>query len=335
MTFLGTTYLGLADYEQSGLYDTPLFRRLEQEGVLLADVGSRGGSKTYFTPIRQVCDFVGFDADAAAITEEMLKESRWKSFRLLPYCMWSSDTELPLHITQSPINSSVYLPHARNTERYHLTGMAVARTLKMQATTLDRLAEQEKLRRFPEVIKMDTQGAELEILRGAPKALADSMEVIISEVLFFDVYEGAPRFSDIEQFLRQSGFSFYGFIEQTFRSTRRMQKRSSFLRERLFHADAVFFRSLKHLKHQRSFDVQIIMAIMLFYYDYALELIDHAPYTQQEKTLLKEIIVRLATRMAEQFRGSTVQKLAAQPNFIDIMRIVDDARDMSSYADVQ
>jgi hypothetical protein len=55
------------------------------------------------------------------------------------------------------------------------------------------------------LLKLDCQGAELEILQGTEKSL-QLIKIINTEVLFNPLYEGAPRFCDIHDFLTPRGF---------------------------------------------------------------------------------------------------------------------------------
>jgi len=62
-----------------------------------------------------------------------------------------------------------------------------------------------------EFLKLDTQGTEFEILQGAERTLAERTVAVFCEVEFFQVMEGQKLFSDVELFLREHGFAFYGF----------------------------------------------------------------------------------------------------------------------------
>jgi FkbM family methyltransferase len=61
----------------------------------------------------------------------------------------------------------------------------------------------------PDVLKLDTQGAELEILEGAVKAL-DTVNVVLCECWFFKGYgSNTPLWLDIANFLEVRGFSLF------------------------------------------------------------------------------------------------------------------------------
>lgn len=58
------------------------------------------------------------------------------------------------------------------------------------------------------LLKIDTQGYEPEVLDGLGNYLSD-VEVIITELMFYDYYERSLSFFDIERFLIPAGFQLY------------------------------------------------------------------------------------------------------------------------------
>lgn len=59
-----------------------------------------------------------------------------------------------------------------------------------------------------DLLKIDTQGFEPEVLEGFGDKLRD-VDVIITELMFYDYYERSLSFSDIEKFLLPAGFHLY------------------------------------------------------------------------------------------------------------------------------
>jgi hypothetical protein len=56
-----------------------------------------------------------------------------------------------------------------------------------------------------DVVKLDTQGSELDVLRGATEALA-TVRLLEVEVEFNEMYAGQPLFGDVDRYLRARGF---------------------------------------------------------------------------------------------------------------------------------
>jgi hypothetical protein len=67
-------------------------------------------------------------------------------------------------------------------------------------------------------LKSDTQGYDLEVLRGASRMLSEKrIALIYLEVTFSRIYQGSPRFDEVYGFLADHGMalvSFYDMIYQ-------------------------------------------------------------------------------------------------------------------------
>lgn len=85
-----------------------------------------------------------------------------------------------------------------------------------QLETLDNIINKHKLG-LPNFIKLDVQGYELEILKGANKSLAD-VQFILCEVSLLEINKGAPLIADVINFMNNIGFVAYdicSFIRRT------------------------------------------------------------------------------------------------------------------------
>jgi len=63
------------------------------------------------------------------------------------------------------------------------------------------------------LLKIDTQGYELEVLKGASRTL-DRIDYILVETSFVPLYEGQANFRDVYAFLTGRGFEYAGSFEQ-------------------------------------------------------------------------------------------------------------------------
>lgn len=62
-----------------------------------------------------------------------------------------------------------------------------------------------------QLLKLDVQGAELDVLRGAPRALRD-VEVLVSELSLVPYNKGAPLIADVVGAFQQLGFSLFDIV---------------------------------------------------------------------------------------------------------------------------
>lgn len=63
------------------------------------------------------------------------------------------------------------------------------------------------------LIKLDVQGYELEVLKGATQVI-DKSKVVLIETCFTSLYDGQPLFQDIYKYLTERGFLYKGSIQQ-------------------------------------------------------------------------------------------------------------------------
>jgi FkbM family methyltransferase len=76
-------------------------------------------------------------------------------------------------------------------------------------TTLDRLTEGTRFE-DPGFLKLDVQGYELEVLRGAESLLSrGNVEVLLMEVSLIEINEGAPLAADVLSFMDERGYQLY------------------------------------------------------------------------------------------------------------------------------
>lgn len=94
----------------------------------------------------------------------------------------------------------------------------------------------------PSLLKIDTQGAELEVLAGAT-GLLDQIDVLIIEVSFHEFRKGAPEFHDIVVRMVELGFRCYEVLEGHYRSADNA----------LAQVDLVFVKSDSELREVKSF----------------------------------------------------------------------------------
>ncbi len=79
----------------------------------------------------------------------------------------------------------------------------------MVMTTLDRLCEGSPIG-MPDLIKLDVQGYELEVLKGAQHLLeVHAPEVLVLEVSLIDINKGAPLWSEVDRWMENHGYRLY------------------------------------------------------------------------------------------------------------------------------
>ena len=105
------------------------------------------------------------------------------------------------------VGSSIY----KEEEDSNVNG--VERTVPV--VTLDQVC-QEKGAEGPYLIKVDTQGAELDVLMGA-EAILKETEFVILEVSLFEFFKGGPQLYDCISFMKERGFVAYDLFDIHYR----------------------------------------------------------------------------------------------------------------------
>ncbi len=170
------------------------------------DVGSRGGFESDLLPIAGVVDAIGFEPEPAAF-EAISGQGHgpWRSLRHLPHALAGTEGERTLYIPEDPASTSL-LRHdptiAGVFGKRHFSQLD--HTVGVRTRLLDAVLAETGIEQ-PAYLKLDVEGAELEILQAAPKSLAHLL-AIKTEVSFLPFRHGQPLAGDVETFLRGHGF---------------------------------------------------------------------------------------------------------------------------------
>ncbi|MDQ6790821.1 MAG: FkbM family methyltransferase [Candidatus Dormibacteraeota bacterium] len=176
------------------------------EPLVVVDVGCRWGFADKWERLGDRCISIGFDPDAEEC--ERLRryyEGRAPQTVLVPLALGAHGGTSTLYQTHDAGGWSVFPPDHDIVERHpSLAGERVEGTTTVPVTTLDDWCAQTGVGRV-DVIKVDTQGSELQILEGSVRMLQTARAVEV-EVEFNPLFEGAPLFGDVDAFLRAQGF---------------------------------------------------------------------------------------------------------------------------------
>jgi FkbM family methyltransferase len=110
---------------------------------------------------------------------------------------------MPLHLMKFSPASSLLRPTALRIPDF--PSAETEETITVKVDRLDSVVKGHALARKPYLLKIDVQGFELEVLRGAVDILPD-VSAIVCEVNAVPFYQGQAGFEDIYAFLRQNDF---------------------------------------------------------------------------------------------------------------------------------
>jgi FkbM family methyltransferase len=196
-------------------------------------------------------------------------------YRYLPYFLGTGERSR-FHLTNYDGCSSLIPPDPRVIDLFDTIAAGhpggnfhVKEVIEVDTVRLDDLG--------PDVIadylKIDVQGAELDVLRHGTEKLKDTV-VIQSEVEFLPLYRDQALFGDMQVYLRDHGFVFHKFIDIVGRAFKPVQQADRFQPySQLLWADAIFVRDFTRLETWS--DTQLLKGALVL--DKALQSHDIVP----------------------------------------------------------
>src|SRR5687767_2295940 len=198
--------------------------------LTVLDIGARDGMHRRWQGLP--VELIGIEADP----DECARLNASGSTRYVPYAVGGHDSgTASFTVTASPGCSSLMTPDEAVIRPFSAArSFTVTRTIPVITTSLDTICEKENLR--PDVLKLDIQGSELDVLKGAPRTLSRVLAVE-TEVEFQPIYVGQPLFRDVDAFMAGLGFTLMGLRRDYWR---RQSACASALGGTLVHGDALY-----------------------------------------------------------------------------------------------
>lgn len=178
------------------------------KSIFLIDIGAAGDIEPRWKCIEPNLSYVGFEPDERSRDKLIKSKNLCASYQIFPFALGSENSDtLHLNLCRNPQVSSTYTP---NEEFLRLfpdpSRFDVISTSTLTSHRLDDIG----LTEF-DFLKIDTQGSELDILKGATSSLHSLIGLEI-EVEFVKLYKKQPLFGEIVSFLNSRGFEFIDFV---------------------------------------------------------------------------------------------------------------------------
>jgi FkbM family methyltransferase len=181
-------------------------KRLGFEPETVLDVGAAAGTEALYETFPK----------AYHILIEPLEEyrpsldrvvKRYERAEVVTAAAYHTQGEVTIHVHPDLMGSSLYLED----EDSDVNGLP--RVVK--AVTLDRLCGQHSLE-GPYLIKLDVQGAELDVLKGSERVL-ENTEYVVVESSLFRFFKNGPQWVDLILFMKDRGFVVYDLLDPQYR----------------------------------------------------------------------------------------------------------------------
>lgn len=261
---------------------------LDEIHITIGNVGSRPskqddyyGAQNWhlFSPNLTI---LGFDADPSACDKAneafIQKQCPWNEFHV-PIALGGSNGSQTLYVTTSPLCISLLEPNSVLLNRFlHLADLVKLESEEeIEVITLDTFCEIENIEEI-DFLKIDVQGASLDVLKGAEKLLNTSVFAIQVEVEFSPLYKNEALFSEVDEYLRSKGFVLFDmFIPQRgVRApiTSKVRPGQVLWTDVIYLRDPISENCLDWVKEPESIFKMACIADALEFTDYALELLE-------------------------------------------------------------
>jgi FkbM family methyltransferase len=206
---------------------------------------------------------IAFEPDHDACNNiNSLTQSFPAHIQAYPYAVSGKCGRQTLYETNAGMCSSLYKPDEALMRRFMNLEVAYLKdTCEIDAITLDAFMQQGGIDEI-DFIKIDVQGAELDVFRAATMAMPQLIGVC-TEVEWAQLYENQPLFGDVDALLRQHGLQMHHFLGLSGRP----------IADTIFHgqqqvlwSDVVYFPSLQVVDTLEE-DKLLKLAIMASMYD--------------------------------------------------------------------
>ena len=201
----------------TNLFARTRFRDLfEAHPLSSIDIGSRFGLEPDLEPIAFSVNAYGFEPDPVecALLQERYSKNPdpWRSVRHVPAAVSGSGGPRTLYVPEALVSASLLEHDEEVGRRFQNPDMFDRkRAIPLETITLAEACREYRIER-PRYLKIDIEGAELEVLKAAPGVLKD-LVALKSEVGFIPMRKSQPLASDVDAFLHESGFRIMDWIE--------------------------------------------------------------------------------------------------------------------------
>jgi len=180
----------------------------KNDPFVVVDVGARKGFEKHWDHYGDQIKLLGFEPNEDSFKECVRRKSNNQT-TYYPYALDRIKSERDFYITAYPSSSGFYRPDLKCISKFGMEEVnKIIDTIKIKTIDLDSFQRDNQISPI-DFIKLDTEGSELDILKGGEKSLIAEVLGLSIETEFLKTHIGQPLFSDIDQYLRSIGFQLY------------------------------------------------------------------------------------------------------------------------------
>ncbi len=288
------------------------------------DLGADGGIPENWVPYQDLMVINAFEPNEAECKIQAMKSTG--NIKWHPVALASETKTKKFYIPKRTTGASLYRPNLNVFERFgddQYWGNIQEKYINCQSPSY--FFKKNSIKP-PELIKLDTQGSELDILKGINSKDFKHILAIEVEVEFVEFYEKQPLFYDVHKFLENLGFelidlrtarSYYSknnkknyYLKKYLNS----EGNSPLLGAHLVSGDALYFRKFT-INSLGKIDLfkKIIIAAIYGYFDYAFYILelnnDNRKISEEEYRIMHNLLINKSPKLPIYCKNSLLGKL--------------------------
>jgi FkbM family methyltransferase len=183
-------------------------KRLETTApeTLVVDAGGRYGVHPSWQSFQGDLRYFLFEPDVTEATRLAQKYAPAQNIQVVAQALGEKPGQVTINVLRHHGQSTVFEPNLQAAwfSRTRRGEGDVVHRYDAPMTTVDHFCAERGI--AVDFMKLDTEGSELGILRGAANQLRENVLGLLCELHFDEVYIGAPRFPDVYNLLHGAGF---------------------------------------------------------------------------------------------------------------------------------
>ncbi|NEO82901.1 MAG: FkbM family methyltransferase [Spirulina sp. SIO3F2] len=255
---------------------------MQNDLVIALDIGAAGSIPEHWLKYKHWLDCIAFDEGDRKVEQEngVAKSS-------LPILLGKDCKHRKFYVLKSETGSSLLPLNPKFQDFFHSEYHTLKEIKEVSTVSLNTLVTEKRLP-YPELIKLDTQGSELEILNNAELVLS-RLIICELEVEFLEIYQGQALFSDINNFFDRLEFELIDLrtarisysrngVKNYFVKQLGLSAAKLFSTTQIYSGEALYCRSVEWILSQDHSDFVKALKILIIYrcFDRALYIIDKA-----------------------------------------------------------
>jgi len=267
--------------------------------LVYVDAGARGGLDEAWQRIpEQALRVLAFEPDPEECAALAAKAQ--PNLRFIPKGLWSGASRQTVHLAETRSTSSIHPPNFSYIEQFedrHWRPRKTEQTCDVDCVALDKVLAETGWQ--ADFLKLDTQGAEYEILRGAKDALSSTVFGALVETWTAEVHAGQHLAGEIMMLMAEHKFELLDLNIAAAWHRHGAAERGLTGRRQIVGMDLLFFRHPKHWPEAAVSAARVIKAAaVLELYNYPDVAADCLDWYARRDTAFRQTADRLAERIS-------------------------------------